>query len=309
MRHRIYQEYFLTDAEIFMRVAGVEDRRNGTDLNVGFDNRFTITNSSETFDMYSPITHDFFKLNNHIGPGNKIDLVLNKHSDAFLINTDRVTGKYKIKILDMKLHLHTIERRERVPPPVLERYLMNETQLHKQVVAANMPRTQFRIHHGGVLPKNVIVAMTTTKAADGTYDYNPWNLHHFHVAQMSMVVNGEVIPNGTGLEFDFEGENPLVSRSYHHLFENTGAADSEKGNCVSWKAYKAGTFIQAFDLTPDKCNGLHNHEADYGFIDLDIKFNMPLHQPIYVLYELVFPKIIINDKMSGEVDIVDVGSG
>ena len=307
-RQKIYQDYYDRIAAPFMRLSGIRESRYGAAVNKGFENRFNLSYGSVSFDMYSPITHDFFKLNNHIGPGNKIDVILTRYPDAFLINTDNKDSAYKIVIEDMRLHLHTIERRERVPPPVIERYLMNETQLHKQVVARGTQTAQFRIHHGGTLPKTVLVSMATTRAVDGAFDRNPWNLHHFFIDKLALIVNGEVIPDGTGLEFDFTRANPLVSRSYRFLFENSGAADSDKGNCVSWKAYQAGTFIQAFDLTPDKCNGLHNHESEYGFIDLEVHFARELWEPIYILYETVFPKMIINDKMSGEVDVIDVGS-
>lgn len=55
------------------------------------------------------------------------------------------------------------------------------------------------------------------------------------------------------------------------------------------------------------CNGLHNHDAEYGYIDVNITFGKPLLDPIYVLYEMVFPKVVINDKTSGTVIVEDIG--
>lgn len=297
--------------EMFEQAMGPAHRRlavkAGQRLNVGFDNRYAICNGSKSFDMFSNVEHDFFKLDNHIGPGNKIDLKLTRHKDAFLINTYLTNGNYKLVIDDMKLHLRTIERKERIVPPPRELYQMNETQLHKQVVGANVPSTCFRIHQGGVMPKTIMVAMVMTKAAEGTYDHNPLNFHHFHVSNMSLIINGEQYPAG-GLTFDFDMPNPLVSRAYRWVFENTGSLDGERGNVLSLAAFKGGAFLVPFDLTPDKCNGVHNHDAEYGYIDLDIRFRTPLNSPIYVLYYLMYTKVVVNDKMTNQMMVVDIES-
>jgi hypothetical protein len=274
-------------------------------VNKGFDNRFAIVAGSHSFDMFSPITHDFFKLNNHVGPGNKIDIRFTPHKDTFVLNSYLKDNKYKLHVDDMKLHLRTIELKERIAPPLTETYLMSETQMHKQLVGVLSPNTSFRIHNGGVMPKNVIVALVSTKAAEGAYDLNPFHFHHYYVDRMALVVNGEVVPSD-GVRTDFTKANVECSRAYHWLYENTGAADSEKGNIVSWPAFQTGCFVQAWDLTPDKCNGLHNHNAEYGYIDLAISFTYPLRESIYVLYELVFPKVVINSKLTGTVAVLDI---
>ena len=274
-------------------------------VNNGYDSRFHVASGSDEFDMYVPITHDFFKLSNHIGPDNKIDIKLTMYPHEFLLNSFMLNLNFKLKILDMKLHLHTIERRERVPSPHIERYLMNETQMHKQVVAAGVPSTTFRIHNGGVMPKTVIIAMANTNAADGIFTLNPFTLHHHFIEKMALIINGESHPT-QGLHFNFDKVNALCSRAYHWMYENTGSFDGEKGNTVTWAAFAAGAFIVPFDLTPDRCNGLHNHNAEYGYIDLELRFSRPLLEPIYVLYELVFNKVVVNSKVTNQVMVLDI---
>lgn len=61
-----------------------------------------------------------------------------------------------------------------------------------------------------------------------------------------------------------------------------------------------------FDLTPDKCNGLHNHDAERGYADLELKFAHELPESIYVLYELVFPKVVVNEKVENSLSILDI---
>ena len=277
-------------------------------LNIGFNNRYCVVTGSTSWDMYSPITHDFFRLNNHIGPSNRIELKLTPYPNNFLLNSflGPLPNKgYKIRLLDLRLHLRCIERKERIPTPLKEKYLMNETQMHKYVLARNTPSTSFRIHNGGVLPKTVIVTMVTTRAADGDYERNPFTFHHHFARRISLMVNGQKVP-ADDLEMDFEQANPEIARVYHWMYENTGALEGERGNIVSWPAFSGGTFIVPFDLTPDKCNGLHNHEADYGYIDLNIDFAKPLEESVYVFYELVFNKVVVNDKITNTVLVLDI---
>ena len=280
---------------------------NVNNLNRGYMARFEITCGSHSFDTYAPLTHDFCKINNHLGPGNRVDIKLDRYPDEFLLNSSLVGEGYKLVLDDLKLHLHTIERRENIPSPSIERYLMNETQMHRQVVNSYLQEANFRIHHGGVMPKTVLVTMQLTQASDGAYRHNPWLFHHFHASEAHLVVNGEKVPSG-GLQFDFTKSNPKVAHAYHWLFENTGAWNPEKGNIVSWNAFQNGSFILAFDLTPDRCNGAHNHEAVRGYIDLFIKFSVPLPAPIYVCYEMVYPKVVVNNKLEGRVYTLDIDS-
>ena len=303
-RQAVYQTVFNNTIAPFREDISVDDR---SQINLGFQQRYALTSDSEPVDMYVPLNADFFKIDNHIAPGNKIDIKLTRYPDAFLLNTFRQGQNYKLVILDMKLHLRTLERRERIATPMVEKYLMNETQCHRQVVTANTPSVQFRIHYGGVLPKTVILCMSATRAGNGDYSYNPVRFQHFYVRRVALIINGETMPSD-GLRVDFESVNPKISRAYRWLYENTGASDSTKGNIISWNAFMGGTTIFPFDLTPDKCNGLHFHDANYGYIDVELDFSRPLNQPIYVYYEMVFPKVVVNDKLSGQVVVLDVES-
>ena len=303
----LYRQYFI-EKVVTMGQWKTVMAAGGNPTNIGYENRFGVVRRSAPFDMYVPITHDFFKLNNHIGPGNRIEIRLAMYPHSFLLNTYLDVFNYKLQILDMKLHLRTIERREKIPIPLKETYQMSETQLHRQIVGQGLPSITFRIHNGGVMPKTIIVAMVTTKAAEGSYSYNPFYFHHFDCERMALVINGETYPTD-GLHFDFGATNPLVSRAYKWMYENTGASEGDKGNIVHWSAFQAGSFIVPFDLTPDKCNGIHNHNAEHGFIDLQLSFQRPLPVPIYVLYELVFPKVVINDKITNTVLSLDIDVG
>ena len=232
MRWRAYQRHFAASLGYFSHLMQNEY------VNRGFERRYKIASRSKKFDLYSPIPHDFFKVSNHIAPGNKIDIRLTRHSDRFLLNTFKGAGAdYKLRILDMKLHLHCIKRRENIEPPMTETYHMNETQLHKHIIQAGSPSINFRIHHGGVKPKTIVFAFATVKAVDGSFDTNPLNFQHFNLKKLQLQLDSESYP-ANGLNFDFTGDNALVSRAYQWMFENTGAWEGERGNIISFNAFK-----------------------------------------------------------------------
>ncbi len=232
LRRRAYQQHFNRHLGYYTHLM------QNTYVNKGYESRYKIASSSRKFDLYSPLPHDFFKIDNHIAPANKIDIRLTRHSDRFLLNS--VKGPncgYKLKILDMKLHLHCIKRKESIMPPLVETYRMNETQLHKHIIQAGSPSINFRIHHGGVKPKTIVFAFATVKAIDGAYGENPLCFQHFNLKKLQLQLDSETYP-ANGLNFDFTGDNALVSRAYQWMFENTGAWEGERGNIISYNAFK-----------------------------------------------------------------------
>jgi len=277
----------------------------GEPINQGFDDRYTLTCGSHTFDMFTPIVHDVFKMSNNLGPGNKVMIRLTPYSHDFLLNTAHPDRRYKLIITDMKLHYRTIELVDSVPFPLVEKYEMTQTEMHKSMVVQGSPNAFFRVHNGGIMPQAMIFFMVTVDAAEGNFNENPVQLHHYFIEEMKLIINGENHPVN-GLEFDFYRPNSKMAFTYDRMFRHTGAAGGNRGNMVSWNAYQTGTFFVPFDLTTDLCNGFHNHNGKPGYIDVSMRFREALKKSIYVFYEKVFHKQVINDKATGNLIFNDV---
>ena len=273
--------------------------------NKGFQARYKLSGGSARVNMIAPLTHDFFAMDNHVGPGNRVEVRLTRAPDSFVLNT-YLNERYRLKLHDLKLHVHTITRRESVPAPLVERYRYNETHMKLHSVPQGMSNYTYRVYYHGVLPKTVILGMVATQAAEGSYGMNPLNFQHFGLGQLSLDINGEEYPSG-GLKFDFsQHPTPHMARGYRWIFENSGALAAGTGNLISYPGFETGQFLVPFDLTPDKCNGAHNHQPTTGYIDVRLKFDEPLAVPITVVAELVFSKVLINDKGKGTVSTEDV---
>jgi hypothetical protein len=298
----------------FWLLMGVDPEREQTmslleihkeECNLGFQTRCRIVAGSEKFTMISPIPHDLFNLSNYLGPMNRLDLKLMMYPHRFLLNTFMYNRGYELRLHDLKLHLRSVRLKESIPARISETYEMNETHLYKHVVPHHLTNYSFRIQHAGVLPKTIVLAMVRTAAVEGNYQLNPFNFDNFNVTKISLFINGEERPQG-GLTFDFKRKNADAVRGYHWLFANTGALGN-RGNLISYAHFQTGAFIVPFDLTPDRCNGVHRHNAELGYIDVNFTWGGEgLKEPITILYELVFNKLMINDKGTGQLSIVDV---
>ena len=275
--------------------------------NLGFQTRCKIVANSEKVTMMSPIPHDIFNMDNNLGAMNRLDLKLTMYPHRFLLNSFMRRNGYEIKLHDLKLHLRAIRLRETIKPPIRELYRMNETNLFKHVVPAGLTNYSFRLQHTGVLPKSIILATAATVAVEGHYQKNPFNFHHYFCKKISLSINGEERPQN-GLNFDFERTNQDLAYGYHWLFANTGALAGNRGNLVSLPHFSAGCFLVPFDLTPDRCNGAHTHNAELGYIDVNYTWAYPLPEPITILYEMTFNKVLLNDKAGGTLTVLDVAA-
>ena len=273
--------------------------------NRGFYERYKLVRMSEEFTVVAPIPHDFFNLNNNIGPGNRIDIELKPYEDKLLLNTRNPHDRYRIEIMDIRMHLRAIERKERIQPPLVERYRMNQTELRKQTVHAGTTNYHFRIEHTTMLPKTIIFAFNDTRAVEGDYTRNPVHFSHFGLKKIYLVINGERYPTNP-LLFDFNKTNPDCTWGYHWLFENTGCLLTNRGNLITLNQFMTGAFLIAFDLTPDKCNGVHNHKGQYGSIDVEFEWDAPLQDGITIVYEKVFNKLVVNNKLTSQLAVLDV---
>ena len=66
---------------------------------------------------------------------------------------------------------------------------------------------------------------------------------------------------------------------------------------ISLEDYYGGSFLLAWDRTPDKCNRFHRHAMDSGSIDINIKLGSALNKPVSVIvYATYSSDIKINNQ-------------
>lgn len=266
--------------------------------NKGWIKRAEIVKKSAVFDMMGSVTADFLRADKHLAPGNKLSLKLYKARDSFLVNSAVANADYEVKISDIKLFYQRIRLKDSIAPPTIERYLFNRTELKRFPVPSGMTSFNFTLHHGGKMPKSVIVTQVATVAAEGSYAENPFYLQHFNVNYLCLKVNGQRLPSEP-YKPNFSA-TPLLAREYLSMFMNTGRYRVDEGNSISMDAFANGLTIFPFDLNSDMCNGAHLHAAREGNIDLEIGWSTALPKAATILVHCTYDEVISRKRNDTE---------
>jgi hypothetical protein len=90
--------------------------------------------------------------------------------------------------------------------------------------------------------------------------------------------------------------NDHFMKPYRAMFDGVGIYSDNTGNNISPELFKGGNAFYVFDLTPDCCNGEHEHPSNIGVIDINISFKEALSKPMEVIvYSSYNNKIFINN--------------
>ena len=272
-------------------------KNTGDNQNKGWTNRYNLTKNSQSFDMMGPITVDFLRSSKHLAPGNKLNIKLTKAQDRFLLCSKVANKEYMLSIEDLRLYYYRVRLTESIPPPQTERYLTTRTELKRFPVPTGQPSYSLTIFRGAKLPKSVIIGQVLTSAAEGEYAQNPFNFQHFDLNRISLRQNGRQIPAD---DYTPDFENGLYMREYLSMFMHTGAYGNDRSNFITSKAFKDGSTLFAYDLTPDLCNSAHIHESMPGELTLELHWKNQLANPITVIALCVFDSMIIHHHDENE---------
>ena len=252
---------------------------------------------SRIFDWEIPLNADFLRADRYLPPGNDLKIELTRNPDALSLLVapaahGHVRPNYKIEIRSLKLYYRQLQLH-----PGVETYHMKGSKQSPFVYPINRTSIQtyditHRQMHGNItnmynghLPKSIVVGMVRNTAFNGDQLFNPYNFQHFNCNFMQLKVKGTTVPSEAYTP-DFHGG--LYAREFNSVFQNCGIGISNQGNCFSRDLFAGGLFLVAFDLSPDNCNGFHQHAPDEGSVSLEIKFAQALVEPIVVICYAVF---------------------
>ena len=117
-------------------------------------------------------------------------------------------------------------------------------------------------------------------AASGQLKHNPFVFHHYGIDNYAMIENGMTYP-AEGVKIDVPGLD-IVS-AYKFFLDNIGVSHSDTEIGVDINDYFQGSFVMAFDMTPDLCNGAHRHAPRSGVMELKLYLKEALSEPVTVL--------------------------
>jgi len=279
----------------------VENRGSYTTTGFGADPGFWQSIQHGKFDLCGPVALDILRVNKHLAPGNKLSLTFHRAADSFPIIVTPKTGEpvppaYKLKVYELVLYANRI----RVLPDVLRKslgpsldtpqhYLTSHTEVKDYPVASGLSSWNGKLHSGGILPHQVVVAFVDTDAITGNYAKDPLEFKHNNLNHICLRVNGVRLPQDP---LEPKVEEGLYARTLSHVFQNTGKYRVNGGNFITEESFKKNHFIIPFDLTPDQCNNFHRHASRPGTLDLELGWSTALAKPLTVIVLSVFNQVI-----------------
>jgi len=248
--------------------------------------RTEIIAESERFEFFSDVPSDLFRSDRVMLPKTEIRVTFHLNNERIFVNTNE-NGPFRLEILDLKLYTLYIELTDELTNMIVKKslesklfYPIQRTELKHHSIAYGHSSDVIPNVFRGALPYQVIVTFVTTDAFTGAYNLNPFRFHHFDLSHIDLKVNGSSVPNEP---YAMNFQDGQYLRAFASLFENLGIARDNVGNLLTKQAYTNGFFMLAWDLTPDKCAGQHDHLTEQGNISIDVVFQRNLTDPVSMI--------------------------
>ena len=277
-----------------------------SDLNRGFLKRYLAINASREVQMCGPLSHDLFHANNHLSPGQKLTVILNKSKEEFSILNDKMYNEYKIHILDISLNAKRIFLKDEILDKVIksnqiQKYTTTYTEVKTWQIPAGSTQWCERLFSNTVLPKHAIFGMVSTDAFVGKYNRNPFLFHHYSLNRLNLLINNERYPRvPLRPSFDSTQWTSLVGREYWRFFSEVGKL-TFKGFLANKENFTNGHTLFPFDLTPDQCNMFHAHVKKVGDLGIEMGFKNPTPENATLVGFLTYNQVISLNPLTGKI--------
>ena len=261
--------------------------------------RAHLIDSSRVFDFCIPIHADIMQSVRALPPNIPVKLIFTRNPDAFSVLGDN-DMQLRIKLHSLKLYVRKIECDHTVlkdyhtsiqkHPAMLP---FTRSVMKKYLIAQNASNLSLSSIFRDNIPRQLVMVLVKQTRVDGRNAENPFRFQPFGVNYVNLKVDGQNYPPNP-YQPDFE--RGFISRELRALYDNTGVHNSDGGFNVSRDMFINGYTIFAWDLTPDSCNGWHQHTAIGRGIDLDLAFDAPLATTVNVLFYASFESSLLISK-------------
>ena len=275
--------------------------------NNGFATRKAMIAESGIFECIAPLQSDFLQQSRFFPPGMTLTITLNRASDSFLLKTGgEAPDAYKLEILGMSLKLRHVTLTDPVTLSLLGSLTSQtltlpfiKTVVKRDNAPAGVTSVTIPNFVVGSLPKSLVFFLLP-EGNEKRFHKNPYNFGHFNLNGASIRVNGKQYPSERFAP-DFTYTTGAV-KLYDALMENIGIGTDDESCLITPNLFLGGQFFMAFDLSPDRCGGFHNHTSKTGTIDLELSFSQPLATPLTVRALVSYDAILaINPKKESRV--------
>ena len=241
-------------------------------------------------------------LRKYIPSGIKLVFEFNRNEDSFCLLSHDKTTQYNIELDDMRMSSKRYKpaktyrdfyanqlKLKRNPTLPIDRSLLKDYVVNK----GTSDLSHYNLIRGTQLPEQIIIGIVDQAAYSGSISKNPFNFKHYGIKEASIIVNGVNEPAEL-YRLDI-GQGDKVDM-FANFLENTGVHTDDREFGISLEDYYGGSFLLAWDRTPDKCNRYHRHKMDSGTIDINIKTKQPLKDTVTVIVYATYSSDIVIEE-------------
>lgn len=245
----------------------------------------------EMVDFVIPLHNDLMNTEKYVPPNTKLSFKLKKSPDEFVIWKDKSdTNEYRFVLEDVQVKFKRLEMHDHIlkeynqdhvvgKQPLKIKYTKNVVKPFNAKGGTNELKFS-NLYFGSHLPDRVYMVFVAQDAYSGTDTTNPFNFESVDMRQAFLKFDCVQYPSEPYLYEPKLDEKEL----YLSLLENTGTGPFEMDSVnVSFKDFKGGYFILAFDRSPTKDNGLYLHKPLTGHMSVYVKTGTKLPENYEVL--------------------------
>lgn len=282
----------LASSQYYLDTPGAYDTIH--DSNSGFARRRSICAKSQSIEGYFPLNSDLFSCERLFPPEHSLRVKLTRSSDNFTLifnnkNDDGSEGtSYKVHIEAIKLHTKYVDLQDQIHANITKALMkaplilpFTKTEVILSAQKSGITSLDLQQHITGNVPKTLLVTFVNTEAAAGNIpERNPFHFPHYKCSSMKCKFNSKAVPDEP---YVMDLEKARCMREYRELFDNLGIMADNVGNALTFKRWKEGNFMLAFNENPDSCYHHHIHPGVTGAVDIHMTWESVLEENISVM--------------------------
>ena len=240
--------------------------------NIVFRELHDAVKNSQLFTLQGALPVDFFQVKQLFPPNGKIEIILERESDDFLIMADETTTKYRIEIVDMKLRYDRIIPTVMPSIPEVVTLRLKKTEIQFYPVPRGQTEYRFTIHHASLTPKQLVIGQIYTASKNGVHNKNPFHFPHMGLMKLDVLHNNVSIFHEPYFP-QFKAVPPRVEKEYYDLLKNTGMLRYDRGNLINMELFRNGYTLFVIDLNPNQYNSKYIQKARDGKLELSLAWS------------------------------------
>jgi hypothetical protein len=276
----------LTAALYYQDTRGHMDAVAG-DENLGLVKRRELASQSKVMDLMGKLHTDLMSQTRYILNGVDIKFRLIPSSPRFHL----MLGAGQANCRTIITHASMFVRKIKLNPGVLlahakalsktsAKYPMNRVVMKNfSIPAGNLSCVQDNLFMNQI-PNRLTLAIVDSAAFSGGVNRNPFHFKTKNLNYLALHLDGKQIPSKP-LTPNFETGQSI--RAYYNTITSLGYANKGDGCGLDREDFQSGFTVYTFDLTPSLLDGDAFELVKSGSLRVELKFAIPLDQPVMVL--------------------------